>query len=224
MFKKLFVLRSSVEDSRRHKATALSELAAINGKLSAISRDLKDEVIQAKTVEIRNQHSENIVKSFGAVKTLADDARRHEQYWNNKPFLLSLKPITPAFDSQPLQGPKDAALEAATRLATMTEAKLMPSTLLHLRATAAINSGRYGEAFLLSLENDTRHQDKDYQPVSFERVELPEQREALRLISEIKQLEAESENLWRESTGAHVPATARLTAARMHQANDGGDE
>jgi hypothetical protein len=212
--KNLTQLEESVKSARQHKNAADLAAASIANTLKTMPTDgFTTDFLNKKTAELRAKHVPAITNALAEIVKIADTIRSSEPSWSNTELILSKRPVTES--GHPFAGAKDQLAEAAVRHSKMVEYGKMSMPLLALHAADALENNRLGEFYLLNQENNTRTADKNYQPFDLSKVQLPDRDQALSHLREVRAIQMELENVWREAEGRPVNPVDRINAARM---------
>jgi len=164
---------------------------------------LRPEAFEAKVKEVREKHGKAIFEQLAVVHGEAERLQKTESYWKDKTFLLSQAPLTENPTHEPL-----------ARLSALTEFAKMPDYLLRANAELAKDDKRLAELHLLRLEHESRASSPGWTPLSLDGLELPDQKEALSLLSESRQLAAEVPLRLKAAEGRQVTPLDKLSVAR----------
>lgn len=219
MFIGLSNIESALKKIEAHRQAAQTALSAMQHEIGNIDPRFSSSVIAEKTKEIRAKHGEVVRANFVSLKELSDSLKTTRQFWSSTPFVLSTRAASATANGHQAAAPKDAAVEELTRLRMMQEFKAIPTELLRLRLlaekSAVAAGGPAGGLYLASTEYNQRQDEKDYEPVSLDDVELPDQKEALQMLDAAKATETVTEQAFRQSLGQTITPTDRINAARQ---------
>lgn len=214
--KNLVQLENAVKQARQHKQTADTAYTSLGAAMAALPREgFTSDYLNKQTAAIRERFVPTILAALGEIKKIADAVRPSELPWQSKEMILSLRPVTKSAGNHPFAPAEDMVIEAAVRLSKMTEFEKYSTSLLELHSAAALDSGQLGLFYLLNREYNTRHADPGYSPVDMDKVVLEDQEQALNHFREIKSIEVNTENLWRQAQGKPLSPSQKITAGRM---------
>lgn len=216
--KSLTDITTAIENVRKFQATATTAAAALENELQKVNASRFDaDYKQEQTRMLRAKFTPPISEALQAVTTISRELSTSKAAWSSKQNVLARRSLTaPAGD---LNTAKDAGLEAVSRLAILTELKLMPDTMLHALAdTAKADPYKQGLLHLITLENNSRAGVSPvYEPISLDDVDLPDQQNALSAITEAEGVRYVLENTAKAALGGRVNPIDRLAAGRAAQ-------
>lgn len=212
-------------DMAAHETTAATYQAALDKKIEAINSDgtRHKDYIAEKEKEARDAASPKIYETLGHINSAHESLVNERRFWESKPFILSQKPLT-----EPLNGlhgapAKDGQLEASSRLALLTELRMMKNDQIHLFAEDKKSTKQYGALYLATLENGRRDpKSPDWQPISLDDVVLDDQVQALALFDKANRIANGISMRIQQAMGKPVSAIDRLNAARGGTFRTGG--
>lgn len=210
-------IEETVKEMRRHRA----EVTRLQGELDAtIGRITADATrhpayIEEKVTEARGKATPAIYETLGRLHALHEGLVKASAPWHDKRFLLSTKPLTEPLNSIPGAPAKDQAAEALARLSKMTELSKLDADLLHAVADDAKRENRLAELHLACLENNSRDQKQPgWRPVDLAGVELPDQMQALELLTEARKMANGISIAMKQAEGKPVSPVDRISAER----------
>lgn len=211
-------IEETLKTMRTHQATAKRLLEALNAEIVSISADTtrNQDYKDKKIVEARSKATPAIYETLGLINKEHKKLVKASIFWKDKQFVLSQKPLTEAKGAWSGAEAKDAGVEATSRLAKMMELSKMENAHLQLAADDAKQWKRYGELYLILLENSSRDVSApSWKHIDLGDVVLEDQTAVLDLIREAGAMQYSISFQLKEAQGINLSAVDRLAAARM---------
>lgn len=206
-----------VKEMKRHQGEVGRSQGELDATIARITADATRHpaYIEEKVTEARSKATPAIYETLGKINALHESLIKAAGLWQDKRFLLSTKPLTQPLNSIPGAPAKDQAAEALARLAKMTEYSKLDADLLHAVADDAKREGRLAELHLACLENNGRDQEQPgWKPIDLGGVELPDQVQALELLTEANRIANGISIAMKQAEGKPVSPVDRISAGR----------
>jgi hypothetical protein len=212
--KTLNEIQQAVQTIRTHQTTAQNSASLLESELQKVNDGTRSaEYVQQQTVALRAKHTPAITEALQAVTAISTELSASQSAWTDKRHVLAQRSLTAG---ENFNTPKDAGLEAISRIAKMQELALLPGDLLHSMADAAKGDIRkHGLLHLISIENNSRSDSTPgWSPISLDDVELPDRTQALALLQEMAGARHTMENTFKAAINGRSNPVDRITAAR----------
>lgn len=210
-------IEETVKEMRRHRAEVTRLQSELDATIARITADATrhPDYIAEKVTEARSKAKPAIYETLGKINALHEGLVKESAPWQDKRFVMATKHLTEPLNSIPGAPAKDQAAEALARLAKMTEFSKLDADLLHALAADAKREGRLAELHLACLENNSRDQKQPgWKPVDLAGVELPDQVQALELLTEARKMANGISIAMKQAEGGPVSPVDRINAER----------